>query len=395
MGERRASDVAQRAGTVVGIIGAGTMGGGIAQVALQAGHVVRLYDAAPGAVERAIGRIAENLARQATRDAPAGVERDTSAALDRLEVAGSPTELAAGADLVIEAAVEDLAVKRDLFATLDRAAGPGAILATNTSALSVGAIAAATADPGRVVGLHFFNPAPRMALVEVVAPPAREAVAGAAVDLMRAWGKTPVRCADTPGFIVNRVNRPFTLEALRIVEDRVATTDEVDGAVRGEGFPMGPFELMDLIGIDVNLAVARALYDAFDHDERFRPSPLQERLVADGHLGRKSGQGFYRYEDGRRADRTAGGPVEPEMASAIVERVTLAIVNEAFRALGERVAGMADIDLGLRLGAGHPEGPFERMERLGGPSVARRSLERLARSVGRRFEPASALREEA
>jgi 3-hydroxybutyryl-CoA dehydrogenase len=393
VGERRASDSTTGAGTVVGIVGAGTMGGGIAQVALEAGHLVRMYDPATGAVERAIGRIADDLARKASRDMSAGDGGDASALLDRLAVAGSPAELAAGSALVIEAAVEDLAVKRTLFATLDRAAGPDTVLATNTSALSVGAIAAATGDPGRVVGLHFFNPAPRMALVEVVAPPARPAVASAAVDLMRAWGKAPVRCADTPGFIVNRVNRPFTLESLRIVEDGIATTADVDDALRSDGFPMGPFELMDLIGVDVNLAVARALYEAFDRDERFRPSPLQERLVAEGHLGRKSGQGFYRYEGSRRTDRAAGGRLDPDRAATIVERVTLAIANEAYRALGDGVAGRADIDLGLRLGAGHREGPFERVERLGGPSVARRSLERLALAVGPRFEPAPGLRD--
>ncbi len=213
---------------------------------------------------------------------------------------------------------------------------------------------------------------------------------------MALWGKTPVACTDTPGFIVNRVNRPFTLEALRIVEAGEATVEEVDDALRADGFPMGPFALMDLIGIDVNLAVARSLYEAFDRDERFRPSRLQERLVAAGSLGRKTGTGFHRYEPGSPVSETLGSrPVDAALEAEIVERVILAVVNEAYRALGDRVATRADIDRALRLGAGHPQGPFERVAALGGPAVVAARLDLLAERHGIRFEPAAALRDEA
>ena len=269
--------------------------------------------------------------------------------------------VAADAELVIEAVIEDLEVKRTIFAMLAAVAPAHAILATNTSALSVAAIAAATTCPERVLGLHFFNPAPVMRLVEVVSTPVTDpAVLAGAMDLMTAWGKTPVHCADSPGFIVNRVNRPFTIEALRILESGLADLDPIDEAMRGAGFPMGPFELMDLIGVDVNLAAARGVWAGLGHPARLRPSSIQERLVAAGHLGRKSGQGFYRYDETGRATghgaslRSAargGAPVDAEVIST---RIRDAIDAEARLAVAEGVATAADIALALRLGAGHP-----------------------------------------
>ncbi|HTC85622.1 MAG TPA: 3-hydroxyacyl-CoA dehydrogenase family protein, partial [Candidatus Acidoferrum sp.] len=293
------------------------------------------------------------------------------------------------------AAIEALEPKRSIFEILDRTASPTTILATNTSALSVTAISTATADPGRVIGLHFFNPAPRMKLVEVVRTDATApAVLERATGLMRSWGKTPVVCSDSPGFIVNRVNRPFTLEALSLLETGTASVPRIDGAVRDAGFPMGPFELMDLIGVDVNLAAARGLWEAMGRHERFRPSPIQERLVATGRLGRKSGTGFYRYdEEGRSIGPAAEteGTDDPATAdAAIAERIVLAIVNEAFSALGDRVATEPDIDLALRLGAGHPVGPFERVAGLGGRDAVARRLRALA-TAGPRFEPSPLL----
>ncbi|MHB8460702.1 MAG: 3-hydroxyacyl-CoA dehydrogenase [Candidatus Limnocylindrales bacterium] len=373
----------------VGIVGAGTMGSGIARVALAAGHRVRIHDVDPAAAERARIRILQRLA-----------EMDEAAA-DRLAVVAELPGVADGATIVIEAAIEDLAAKRSIFAALDAVAAPGTILATNTSALSVAAIAAATARPECIVGLHFFNPAPVMRLVEVVAPPGVDArTIDRAVELVRAWDKTAVVCADTPGFIVNRVNRPFTLEALRLLEDGLAPIERIDAALRDVGFPMGPFELMDFIGIDVNLAAARSLHEAFDGAPRFRPSPIQERLVAAGRLGRKAGIGFYGYDEEGRAtglaepDAAAGGR-EARMdldREAIAERIVLGIVNEAYRALGDGVASADRIDLALRLGARHPSGPFERVAALGGPVAVLGSLERLAVQVSDRFEPAPALR---
>jgi 3-hydroxybutyryl-CoA dehydrogenase len=402
----------------VGIVGAGTMGAGIAQVALEAGEWVLIADADPEAVLRAFARIRGGLERR-RRKAAAGQTGTAALGVDeamaRLAAEPDLQRLAAASDVVIEAAVEDLAVKRAIFAGLDAAARPSTTLATNTSALSVAAIAAATHHPSRVIGLHFFNPAPLMALVEVVATPdADPVVVDRAVRLMADWGKTPVRTADSPGFIVNRVNRPFTLEALRMLELGLGSVGTIDGAVRSAGYPMGPFELMDLVGIDVNLAAARGIFEAFHYEPRFRPSVIQERLVEAGRFGRKTGEGFYWYGEDGRSLGVAGafatepppvaGPESPLPAlpsgvtsidpltetGQIAERVDLAIVNEAYRALGDRIATPDDIDLALRLGAGHPLGPFERAAAMGGPGVVLERLERW-RSAGPRFAPASAL----
>jgi 3-hydroxybutyryl-CoA dehydrogenase len=380
----------------IGIVGAGTMGAGIAQVALEAGHVVRIIDADPSAIEPARARIVEGLGRRARKANVDDASAWAAARIGRLDASSDLSELARASDVVIEAAIEDLAVKQTIFRRLNGAARPTTILATNTSALSVGAIASAVGHSERVLGLHFFNPAPLMRLVEVASAPATDPdVAEQAVALVERWGKTAVRCLDRPGFIVNRVNRPFTLEALRILRAGGGTIMAIDEAVTAAGFPMGPFGFMDLVGLDVNLAAATALYDALDRPARLRPSPIQEELVAAGSLGRKTGAGFYRYDDAGRArgptDRFAspvlGSPLAPE---EIEERIVLAIVNEAYRALGESVASPADIDLAMRLGANHPIGPIEWSERLGLTEVAA-SLDALAGEDDDAFRPALAL----
>jgi len=358
----------------VAVIGAGTMGAGIAQVALEGGWRVALHDPLPGATDRALERIRQGLTRRAEKAGADDPARFAAHRLLGLEVVRDVAAAVAPAQLAIEAVVEDLEVKRSLFRALDDAAPPDAVLATNTSALSVTRIAEAASRPERVVGLHFFNPAPILPLVEVVAgrasaPWAVERAAG----IVQGWGKTPIRVADAPGFIVNRVNRPFTLEPLRLLRAGSASIEAIDGAIVAAGFPMGPFALMDLIGIDVNLAAARGLFEASGRPPRFRPSPIQEELVSAGRLGRKTGEGFYRYADGRstgpapRFAVTLGGGrsahgIDP---STIAERVTLAIVNEAYRALGDGVATEDDIDEAMRLGANHPVGPFEWTRRTG------------------------------
>ncbi|MBI3745945.1 MAG: 3-hydroxybutyryl-CoA dehydrogenase [Chloroflexi bacterium] len=352
------------------VVGAGTMGAGIAQVALEAGWAVTVHDPAPGAFDRGRARIADGLRRRAAKH---GLTRDAAREwveerLGHLVEVRTLGEAAAEADLVIEAAIEDLAAKRAIFADLDSAAGHRTILATNTSALSIAAIAeAAVRHPERVLGLHFFNPAPVMLLVEVV--PGRrtdEAVTRRATEIVRGWGKVPVRSTDTAGFIVNRVNRPFTIEALRMVEAGDAHVAEIDEALRDAGFPMGPFELMDLVGLDVNLAAATAVWEGLGRPDRLRPSPIQARLVADGSLGRKTGSGFYRYT-------ITHDPVPNPLAHAvarpvplghvsdpagIVGRIRAAIAAEAALARDAGVASEADIDTALWLGAGHPQGPF-------------------------------------
>jgi 3-hydroxybutyryl-CoA dehydrogenase len=360
---------------IIGLVGAGTMGAGIAQLALENGHEVVLHDVDEAAIERGRARIREGLARRAAKlelDADT-IDDWVDGRLAGLRESASLDGLGAEAEVIIEAALEDLDLKRTIFRTLDRAAPPETILATNTSALSIAAIAEATDRPGRVIGMHFFNPAPVMPLVEIVtAPKTDPTIAAAATALVERWGKTAVGCADTPGFIVNRVNRPFTIEALRLVESGIASVEAIDGALTAAGFPMGPFELMDLVGVDINFAAATAIWNGLGQPERLRPSPIQERLVAAGDLGRKTGRGFYDYRDGPRAgvsDEFVGGgsPIE---ADSIRERILTAIGQEAHRALDEGVASAADIDVAMRLGAGHPLGPFER-ERIDADRVDR------------------------
>lgn len=376
---------------VVGVVGAGTMGAGIAQVCLGAGHEVVLYDVDEAAVERGRGRIADGLERLVSKGRLGAEARDL--ALLRLRTSESLDAIGAEADLVIEAALEDLDLKRTIFRALDSSAGPDVPLATNTSALSVGAIAEAVRRPERVLGLHFFNPAPVMPLVEVVVSDATSrAVLERALAFIAELGKTPVACRDAPGFIVNRVNRPFTLEALRILDAGEAGVADVDRVIEAAGFPMGPFRLMDLVGIDVNHAVARALFEAFDGAERFEPSPTQARLVEAGNLGRKTGCGFYRYdvEPPIVAEEFDSAPSRPLREDEIGERIELAIINEAYHAIGEGVAEPSDIDRALKLGARYPLGPFERAGELGLRHVVD-GLVRLEERYGERFRVAPAL----
>jgi 3-hydroxybutyryl-CoA dehydrogenase len=281
------------------VIGAGTMGAGIAESALVAGLNVLLVDADDAAVARGQERIAASLARDVARGRRSPAERD--AALTHLTTA-TTLEACAVAPFVVEAVWEDVAVKRQLFAQLDASCPPSTILATNTSSLSVAQIANATQHPARVVGMHFFNPVPRMRLVEVVGGPAssQDAVEQATA-LAQRLGKTPIRASDAPGFIVNRVARPFYLEALRLLEAG-AISAELDRALRGVGFPMGPCELMDLVGLDINLATSESLWTRTYGQPRLRPSWLQRSMVDAGLLGQKVGRGFYQYPRPKVAD---------------------------------------------------------------------------------------------
>lgn len=361
-------DFEHRARPTIGIVGAGAMGVGIAQVALEAGSEVVLYDVDPAASDRAreaIRRGLERRAHQLDLDADT-IEAWAAGRIEPLREASTLDAVAMEAEVVIEAALEDLGLKREIFRALDAGAPADTILASNTSALSIGDIASVTAHPERILGLHFFNPVPRMALVEVVPGPATAPdVVSRAEDLVRSWDKTPIRSADTPGFIVNRVNRPFTIQALRMLEADEASVEAIDQAMRDAEFPLGPFELMDLAGLDVNLAAARAVWEGLGHPSHLRPSEIQERLVAEGRLGRKTGRGFYEYADGRRGQVAAEfrQASESTMSATEIEADILAGIDaEARRALADGVATEADIDLALRLGAGHPLGPFERQD---------------------------------
>ncbi|AQW52081.1 3-hydroxyacyl-CoA dehydrogenase [Streptomyces violaceusniger] len=305
-----------RAG-VVAVIGTGTMGQGIAQVALAAGHPVRLYDAAPGRASQAADAIAARLGRLVAKEHLTAADRD--AALGRLAPVADLADLAE-AELVVEAILEELGAKQQLFTALESVVSDGCLLATNTSSLSVTAVAGVLRRPGRLLGLHFFNPAPLMPLVEVVRGAATdEAAADRAHATAAAWGKTPVRCADTPGFIVNRIARPFYAEAFRAYEERAADPATLDAVLRESGgFRMGPFELTDLIGQDVNEAVTRSVWEALFHDPKFTPSLAQRQLVAAGRLGRKTGHGWFDHSEGagRPAPHTAG-PCEPPAKVAL------------------------------------------------------------------------------
>ncbi len=281
------------------VVGAGTMGAGIAQIALVHGLRVALFDAMQDALPRARQRILHGIRRMVENDRLPSDQLETL--LDRLVLAKSPADFC-HAPFVIEAAPEDLALKRALFTELDAECDPKAILATNTSSLSVTRVAAATTRPERVAGMHFFNPPTAMALVEVVGgrltnPAVIEAVAAMA----RRLGKTPVVAKDTSGFIVNRVEHPFYGEALRIMAEGIEPK-YIDAVMReaASGFKLGPFQLMDLIGIDVNLTVTRSIYEAFQGDPRYRPHPIQESMVDADLLGRKTGRGFYEYDDASR-----------------------------------------------------------------------------------------------
>jgi len=279
--------------TTVGVVGAGTMGSGIAQAFAQAGFAVRLVDVAPGMLERARASIEKSLAKFVEKGKLPAAGRD--AALARLSMHSTLSALT-DADYVVEAIVEDAGAKRALFAELDTIVRPGVILASNTSSIPIATLAAATKRPDRVLGMHFMNPVPLMVLVEVIRGAQTSAASMAvAFDLCKALGKTAVESADRPGFIANRVLMPMINEAIYAVHEGVGTPEAVDTVMKlGMNHPMGPLTLADFIGLDVCLAILRVLRDGFD-DAKYTPCPLLEQMVAKGKLGRKSGEGFYKY----------------------------------------------------------------------------------------------------
>ncbi|CAN7724919.1 3-hydroxyacyl-CoA dehydrogenase PaaH [Duganella sp. LjRoot269] len=296
---------------VVAVIGSGAMGAGIAQVAAVAGYTVKLYDTRPEAVAKAISDIAAALNKLVTKERISAV--DCAAAIARLHAAVTLADVADAA-LVVEAIVENLDVKRKLFAELETLVADDCILATNTSSISVTAIAAQLRVPARLTGMHFFNPVPLMALVEVISGLATDAaVAQTVYDTAAAWGKNPVHAKSTPGFIVNRVARPFYAEGWRLLNEQAADAATIDAVMRDcGGFRMGPFELMDLIGHDVNFSVTQSVFSAYFNDPRFTPSVLQQEMVNAGFLGRKSGRGFYSYGEAAVAGAPLHSALQPQ-----------------------------------------------------------------------------------
>ena len=378
----------------VGVVGTGAMGAGIAQVAAVAGHDVYLHDAAPNRAAAA----AEGLAQRLTDLTAKGrmTAEAARAAADRIHVVADLADLPQ-CELVVEAAVEDLEVKRSVFTELGRVQAPTTLLATNTSSLDIDAIAEAVHDPERVLGLHFFNPAPVMRLVEVVHGSASaETYLDFAADLVASWGKTPVRCASTPGFIVNRVARPFYGEGLRMLEEGLADAATIDACLRSAGFRMGPLELTDLIGQDVNLAVGTSVWERTGNDPRYAPVQLQRDLVTEGRLGRKTGRGIYSYADGhptdaapdeRRVAELVGGPFRTDP----VARTVAMLVNEAVDLVHRGEATPEDVDTAMVLGTSYPKGPITWGHELGHDRVRSILTELDDAYPGGRYRPSPAL----
>ncbi|MFT6356161.1 MAG: 3-hydroxybutyryl-CoA dehydrogenase [Saprospiraceae bacterium] len=336
----------------IGILGSGAMGSGIAQVAAIAGHEVLVFDTNREALKRASEKLQKILNRLVEKGRL--TPQESKAIFGRILMVNS-MESFSEAGLVIEAIVENLKVKKTVFSQLEKIVSEDCILATNTSSLSVASIAAACKKPSRVVGIHFFNPAPLMKLVEVIpAIQTDEEVVHKTRNLIESWGKLVVLAKDTPGFIVNRVARPFYGEALRILEEGIADVATIDWAMKEiAGFRMGPFTLMDYIGHDVNYTVTETVFKSFYYDARYKPSFTQKRLSEAGYLGRKTGRGFYDYgEDAKKPEPSKN----MELGQKIVERIIIMLINEAADAFFWQVASAEDIDLAMTKGVNYPKG---------------------------------------
>ena len=345
----------------IAVIGAGTMGSGIAQVAATAGCSVQLFDAFPEALQRAQNSLKNTLSKLVEKGKISEEESTRIAGNIRYE---NELNSLSNAELVIEAIIENLEIKRKLFSDLEQIVSPACILASNTSSLSMASIAASVKSSDRVVGIHFFNPAPLMQLVEVIpAVQTSPEVLNQAVETISSWKKNVAVAKDTPGFIVNRVARPFYSEAIRIYEEGIADFSTIDHAMKSlGGFRMGPFELMDFIGNDVNYAVTESVFTAFYFDPRFKPSFTQKRLTEAGFLGRKSGRGYYDYSEGAAMPSANH---EEELLKYIFNRILVMLINEAADALHLGVGSAADIDHAMTKGVNYPKGLLKWADELG------------------------------
>ena len=372
----------------IGILGAGTMGSGIAQVAAQNNHEVVIVDLSQEMLTKAEISLDKVLARL--------VEKGTVSEDDKINIQGRITYSTDIHDfklcgLIIEAIVENLSVKHKVFAAIEAIVSKDCILASNTSSLSIASIGSALKNPVRVVGIHFFNPAPLMPLVEIIpAVQTSDETLQTAKSLIDAWGKVTVLCKDTPGFIVNRVARPFYGEALRIYEEGIADFATIDWAMTEiGGFRMGPFTLMDYIGNDVNYTVTETVFTAFYFDPRFKPSFTQKRHAEAGYLGKKSGRGFYNYAEGV----TLPEPMKDiQLGTMIFERILVMLINEAFDALFLNIGSQNDIDLAMTKGVNYPKGLLAWANEKGLPWVLSK-LEDLFQEYGEdRYRPCPLLK---
>lgn len=344
--------------TKIGIVGAGAMGSGIAQVAATAGCSVIIFDANPDALLRSEKNLKTTLEKLEAK----GKITAASDILNRLKFVSKIEELASS-ELVIEAVIEHLDVKKEIFKKLEEICSQNCILATNTSSLSVASVASACSNPERVLGIHFFNPAPLMPLVEIIpAIQSRQGLAEAMKKLMADWGKSPVIAMDTPGFIVNRIARPFYGEAMRIAEENLAKKEDIDAAMKAFGFRMGPFELMDYIGHDVNYVVTATVFESFYYDSRYKPSLMQKRLLEAGWLGRKTGRGFYDYQNERP---TSISTLDLSEQKDIAHRILAMLINEAADALYLQIATAEDIETAMTKGVNYPKGLLAWCDELG------------------------------
>jgi len=348
-----------------GVIGAGTMGTGIAQIASTFGHTVFIYDAYPGQLEKSKEGLEKILKRQVEKERM--TRSEVSGILNRIHYVDHLTDFKK-CDIVFEAIIEDLQAKKDQFARLEAIVPKNCTLATNTSSLSIASISSILKKPERFLGVHFFNPAPLMKLVEIIPGiSTAESTVKAAKNIIDSWEKVTAVAKDTPGFIVNRVARPFYGEALRIYEEGIADAPTIDWAMKEiGGFKMGPFELMDLIGHDVNYKVTESVFEAFYYDPRFKPSFAQKRLVEAGRLGKKSSSGFYDYKN---LENNSEPNTDKELGQKILNRILAMLINEAADAVYMNIATVQDVDLAMKYGVNYPKGLLEWCDDIGAREV--------------------------
>jgi 3-hydroxybutyryl-CoA dehydrogenase len=374
--------------SVIGVIGSGAMGAGIAQVAATAGHTVHVYDNNSSSLEKAKKNLSASLAKLVEKQK---MSEEQSRSVQERTIYVSDLEAFSGCDLVIEAIVENLEVKQKVFSDLEKIVTENCVLASNTSSLSIASIASACARPQRVLGIHFFNPATIMPLVEIIGGIATQnGLTSEIKKLIDSWGKVTVIAKDTPGFIVNRVARPFYSEALRIYEEGIADMPTIDWAMKEYGgFRMGPFELMDLIGHDVNYVVTETVWRQFYFDPRFKPALSQKRLLEAGFLGKKSGKGFYDYSE----SNSMPAPTKNEnLGKMVFNRILCMLINEAADTLYYQIAAKEDIDLAMTKGVNYPKGLLKWADEIGHKNVLNTLTELYGLYLEDRYRPSVRLK---